>query len=75
MHAKLDEFVFGEMAAQLVVDGVVDRKVVGGEQVGEVQRDAFGVPRLIRSPWPKSTTGTSANADDGAMRVMVVSLA
>src|SRR5271168_833908 len=32
-------------------------------------------PRLIRSPWPKSTTGTSANADDGAMRVMVVSLA
>src|SRR3984885_12805453 len=36
-------------------------------------RDA--TPRLIRSPWPRSTTGMSANADDGATRVMWVSLA
>src|SRR6202034_805496 len=36
-------------------------------------RDA--TPRLIRSPWPRSTTGMSANADDGATRVMWVSVA
>src|SRR5271156_6477680 len=36
-------------------------------------RDA--TPRLIRSPWPRSTTGRSANADDGATRVMWASVA
>ena len=40
------KLVFGEMAAQLVVDTVVDRQVVGREEVGEGKRGLFGVRQV-----------------------------
>ena len=39
------------MAAQFLVDGVVNRKVVGGEQVGECQRSTFGGGQVRRVGW------------------------
>jgi hypothetical protein len=35
MHAELDQFVFAEVAPKVVIHGIVDSQMVGGEQVGE----------------------------------------
>ena len=47
VEPDLDELALGEVLAEIVVDRVVDREVVGGEQVGEAERGAFGVGEVF----------------------------
>ncbi len=54
LHAEFNDLRFGEVLAQLVVNAVVDTKMVGGQQFAVVNRrllslgQIFGVGRMFQ---------------------------
>ena len=48
VEPDLDELALGEVLPEIVVDRVVDREVVGREQIGVAERGAFGGREVFR---------------------------
>lgn len=48
VQSERDQLVLGEMHAQIGVDVIADREMIGREQIGEPQRAAFGIREVGR---------------------------